>query len=157
MKNVKCYKKDYPRPQFVRENWMNLNGKWNFKFDDENIGEKESWYNGLNETVDINVPFAYQAPLSGVEDKTFHKIMWYSKKVVFTKNEKEKVLLHLEGADHIARVWVNGIFIGEHVGGYNRATFDVTNAVKNDEEALVVIRIEDDKTCTKPRGKQRWS
>ena len=156
MKNVKCYKKDYPRPQFVRENWMNLNGKWNFKFDDENIGEKEGWYNGLNETVDINVPFAYQAPLSGVEDKSFHKIMWYSKKVVFTKKENEKVLLHLEGADHIARLWVNGIFIGEHVGGYNRAPFDVTNAVKNNEEALVVIRIEDDKTCTKPRGKQRW-
>ena len=41
MKNVKCYKKNYPRPQFVRENWMNLNGKWDFKFDDENIGEKE--------------------------------------------------------------------------------------------------------------------
>ena len=100
--------------------------------------------------VYINVPFAYQAPLSGVEDKSFHKIMWYSKYITFTKKDDERVLLHLEGADYISRLWVNGIYIGEHIGGYNRATFDITNAVKDNEEALVVIRIEDDKACTKP-------
>ena len=156
MKNVKCYKKDYPRPQFVRDNWMNLNGKWNFRFDDADEGERSGWYKGFDNYVDINVPFAYQAPLSGVEDKSFHKIMWYSKNVTFSKKDNEHVLLHLEGADYISRLWVNGIYIGEHIGGYNRATFDITNAVKDNEEALVVIRIEDDKACTKPRGKQRW-
>ena len=156
MKNVKCYKKDYPRPQFVRNNWMNLNGTWNFRFDDADEGERSGWYKGFDNYVDINVPFAYQAPLSGVEDKSFHKIMWYSKNVTFSKKDNEHVLLHLEGADYISRLWVNGIYIGEHIGGYNRATFDITNAIKDNEEALVVIRIEDDKACTKPRGKQRW-
>ena len=88
MRNVKCYVKDYPRPQFVRNNWMNLNGKWNFKFDDANVGEKEGWYNGFETKEEINVPFAYQAPVSGIVDKTFHQVMWYSKKVKFTKKRK---------------------------------------------------------------------
>lgn len=156
MRNVKCYVKDYPRPQFVRNNWMNLNGKWNFKFDDANVGEKEGWFNGFETKEEINVPFAYQAPVSGIVDKTFHQVMWYSKKVKFTKKENENVLIHLEGSDHVTKLWCNGIFVGTHVGGYSRATFDITNAIKNDEEALIVIRIEDDKSCTKPRGKQRW-
>ena len=156
MRNVKCYVKDYPRPQFVRENWMNLNGKWNFKFDDNNVGEKQGWYKGFDNNQEINVPFAYQAPVSGIEDKTFHQIMWYSKTVKFSKKENEDVLLHLEGADHEAKVWCNGIYVGSHVGGYCRATFDLTNAVEDNKDALIVIRMEDDKSCTKPRGKQRW-
>ena len=41
---MKCYIKDYPRPQFVRTDWENLNGTWDFGFDDENAGEKEKWY-----------------------------------------------------------------------------------------------------------------
>ncbi len=156
MRNVKCYIKDYPRPQFVRQNWLNLNGEWNFRFDDQNIGEREEWYKGFDNCNKINVPFAYQAPVSGIDDKSFHQIMWYSRKVTFRKKENENVLLHLEGADHISRVWCNGVYIGEHVGGYCRATFDLTNAIKDNEEALIVIRMEDDKACTKPRGKQRW-
>ena len=156
MKNVKCYVKDYPRPQFVRNNWMNLNGKWEFRFDDKNEGEKQGWYKGFDTNEQINVPFAYQAPVSGIEDKSFHQIMWYSKKVKFNKKEDETVLIHLEGADYITRLWCNGVYIGQHIGGYSRATFDVSNAVKDGEEALIVIRIDDDKSCLKPRGKQRW-
>ena len=51
---MKCYIKDYPRPQFMRTDWENLNGTWDFGFDDENAGEKEKWYQG-NSTVPYTV------------------------------------------------------------------------------------------------------
>ncbi len=53
---MKCYKKDYPRPQFVRDNWMNLNGTWDFGFDDENRGEKEAWYEKFKERDRFRFP-----------------------------------------------------------------------------------------------------
>ena len=56
---MKCYKKDYPRPQFVRDNWVNLNGTWDFGFDDENCGEKEAWYEKFAGNRQIQVPFTY--------------------------------------------------------------------------------------------------
>lgn len=52
---MKCYKKDYPRPQFVRDNWQNLNGVWDFGFDDENEGEKECWC-GVRLPPVMNIP-----------------------------------------------------------------------------------------------------
>ena len=54
---MKCYIKDYPRPQFVRTDWENLNGTWDFGFDDENAGEKEKWYQEFKGDKKINVPF----------------------------------------------------------------------------------------------------
>ncbi|MFQ9394180.1 MAG: hypothetical protein ACLR2E_09015 [Lachnospiraceae bacterium] len=53
---MKCYKKDYPRPQFVRDNWVNLNGTWDFGFDDANQGEKEKWYEKFPGELKIEVP-----------------------------------------------------------------------------------------------------
>ena len=62
---MKCYKKDYPRPQFVRDNWVNLNGTWDFGFDDENCGEKEAWYEKFAGNRQIQVPFTYEtSPVS---------------------------------------------------------------------------------------------
>ena len=57
---MKCYIKDYPRPQFVRTDWENLNGTWDFGFDDENAGEKEKWYQEFKGDKKINVPFTYE-------------------------------------------------------------------------------------------------
>ena len=50
---MKCYIKDYPRPQFVRSSWENLNGAWRFRFDDQKIGKKENWFDGLKENQEI--------------------------------------------------------------------------------------------------------
>ncbi|MHA1486152.1 MAG: glycoside hydrolase family 2, partial [Promethearchaeota archaeon] len=72
---------EYPRPQFVREgNWINLNGEWDFSFDDADIGLKERWYkkeNSKNFDRKIMVPFCFQSKLSGIEDNSFHDIIWY--------------------------------------------------------------------------------
>ena len=50
---MKCYNKDYPRPQFVRKQWENLNGTWDFRFDDQNVGEREKWYKNFKRELDI--------------------------------------------------------------------------------------------------------
>ena len=63
---MKCYVKDYPRPQFVRNNWENLNGAWDFGFDDSNAGEAEKWYQNFKGDLTIQVPFTYETKLSGI-------------------------------------------------------------------------------------------
>jgi len=72
---------EYPRPQFVRiDNWINLNGEWDFAFDDKNKGLIERWY--LKESANnfdkkIIVPFCFQSKLSGIGDNSFHEVIWY--------------------------------------------------------------------------------
>ncbi len=71
---------EYPRPQFEREAWQNLNGSWQFEFDDENTGLAEQWFDaGRSFSRTIEVPFAYQTPLSGIHDTSFHDWVWYKR------------------------------------------------------------------------------
>ena len=73
---VKCYQKDYPRPQFVREDWFSLDGQWRFCFDDENMGEQKEYYKAFPENAAaIVVPYAYETPASGIKDEDIHGIM----------------------------------------------------------------------------------
>ncbi len=78
---MECYKKDYPRPQFVRENWENLNGTWDFGFDDDHVGEKEKWYVNFGGDKKIQVPFTYETKLSGIQDETRHDYIWYRRNI----------------------------------------------------------------------------
>lgn len=154
---MKCYIKDYPRPQFVRNNWENLNGTWDFGFDDANVGEKEKWYQEFKGDKKINVPFTYETKLSGIEDETRHDFVWYHRIITVdgTKLEKNRYILHFEGSDFITKVWVNGAYAGDHIGGYARASFDVTELVHDGENELTV-KVEDSYDPQQPRGKQRW-
>ena len=104
---------EYPRPQFRRENnWINLNGEWDFAFDDSNLGLKEKWYKeekAQNFTKKIIVPFCFQSGLSGIEDNSFHDIIWYKKEVNIPKEYlKKKKILHFGAVDHSCRVYING-------------------------------------------------
>lgn len=154
---MKCYKKDYPRPQFVRENWENLNGEWNFAFDDKNCGEKEKWYISFPEALKIQVPFTYETKLSGIQDETCHNQIWYERSITVNQEElnEHRLLIHFEGSDFCTKLWVNGQYAGEHKGGYSRFSFDITNMVKAGENALTV-KVEDSFDTQQPRGKQRW-
>lgn len=147
--------KSYPRPQLVRNNWVNLNGTWKFKFDSENMGVAECWYNAdLEKAQDIQVPFTYETKLSGINEETFHPIVWYQKNIEHKKNGK-RVILHFEGVDYDTKVWVNGKFVGTHKGAYARFSFDITEFL-NEGENRLTVRVEDSNSCVQPRGKQRW-
>lgn len=147
--------KDYPRPQLARENWVNLNGTWQFRFDDAREGERGLWYErGLGECGSIEVPFTYETAASGIKEEAFHPVVWYQRPMNHSASGK-RTLLHFEGVDYKAKVWINGRFAGEHVGAYARFSLDITELLV-DGENRITVRAEDSDSCAQPRGKQRW-
>ena len=103
---MKCYIKDYPRPQFVRKEWESLNGEWNFIFDDNDEGETKEYFKNFPINKKIIVPFTYETKLSGIEDENVHYIVWYNKKINIRKKEKEnnKIILNFEGSDYKTKI-----------------------------------------------------
>jgi beta-galactosidase/beta-glucuronidase len=156
--SLTSYRKEYPRPQFVREHWQNLNGEWDFRFDDENIGEREQWFNSFQGQLKIQVPFVYETKASGIEEPSFHPYIWYRRSVTVPADFAGKqVIIHFQAVDYVAKVWVNGQFVGRHEGGYAAFSFDIAPyLLASDEENQVVVKVEDSNDCTQPRGKQRW-
>lgn len=147
---------EYPRPQFVRKEWQNLNGQWNFAFDDENKGTKERWFDDTGKLDQvIQVPFVYQTELSGIDCQEVHDIVWYQKTFDWQR-EGRRCLLHFGAVDYHARVYVNGALAGEHTGGHTSFTLDITDLVHDGENNLTV-RVEDYHDDEEiPRGKQYW-
>lgn len=154
---MKCYLKDYPRPQFIRKEWENLNGEWNFLFDDNDEGETKKYFIDFPKKSIINVPFTYETKMSGIEDESIHYIVWYNKKINISKEQirNKKTILHFEGSDYITKVWVNGTYIGKNVGGYSRFSFDIEKYIIEGENDITV-KVEDSLSKDQPRGKQRY-
>ena len=101
---------EHPRPDFVRPLWVNLNGEWQFAFDDENVGQRENWQApGKAFDKKIIVPFCFQCEASGIADETYHPVLWYRRSFVLPEDfNRGRVLLHIGAADQIAEVMVNG-------------------------------------------------
>ncbi len=154
---MKCYIKDYPRPQFVRREWQNLNGEWNFIFDDNDEGETKKYFKEFPIDKKIIVPFTYETKLSGIEDESVHYIVWYNKKINISKEQLQnnKVILNFEGSDYKTKVWINGKYIGENIGAYSRFSFDIEKYVIEGENDIT-IKVEDSLSKDQPRGKQRY-
>ncbi|WHY74829.1 glycoside hydrolase family 2 protein [Fictibacillus enclensis] len=151
---------EYPRPQFQRDNWLNLNGEWNFIFDDENEGMNKIWYkNGLpEESLKIQVPFAYQCEESGIHQTAFHDVVWYERELLVPDEWKGKELyLHFGAIDYRSWVYVNGSLVGFHEGGHTSFSHNVTPYLNESNRNDLVIRVEDpSEDETIPRGKQYW-
>jgi beta-galactosidase/beta-glucuronidase len=137
---------EYPRPDFVRDSWLSLNGEWDFSFDDNCFDKR------------INVPFAYQSKQSGIGNTEFHNTVWYRKTFDIPSTMRGGlVLLHFGAIDYSCKVWVNGVFVTEHTGGYIGFYTDITDTVRFDESNIVVVRVEDDHSDLEMlRGKQFW-
>ncbi|EUJ26470.1 glycoside hydrolase family 2 protein [Listeria cornellensis] len=154
-------REEYPRPQFVRENWMNLNGEWEFAFDDGDVGLREGWFRGdVTFAKRIVVPFAYQTELSGIDDQAHHEIVWYKREFELDGDLDvgKEVKLHFGAVDYSASIFVNGQKVGEHDGGHTSFTLDITPFVTGGEAVTLVVRVFDpQKDETIPRGKQSWT
>ncbi len=145
----------YPRPDFRRECFTLLDGKWGFSFDDSNVGEKNGYYNGFNKQYDINVPFCYQCELSDVNDLDHHPYMWYETSFSVTEENLEKrVFINFGAVDYVAKVWLNGVFIGQHKGGNTSFSMEISDYIK--KENKLVVKAEDLDSTEQPRGKQYW-
>ncbi|MBL5000903.1 hypothetical protein CUZ91_1962 [Enterococcus xinjiangensis] len=101
-------KTEYPRPQFVRKKWQNLNGEWLFAFDDQCVGMKEKW-GSHPQYYDqkILVPFVYQCLESGINDQTPHDIVWYYREFDINKQDGQRAILHFGAVDYYADIFVN--------------------------------------------------
>lgn len=147
---------NHPRPQFRRDSWKDLNGEWDFKFDDDQLGTSEKWFKGFQPTHTIQVPFVYQSELSGIGDTKFHQVIWYQKKIKINVLPGKSYFLHFEGVDYECTLWVNGCFVGNHIGGNSRFEYDIAPFLTSSDN-LIVLRVQDDLTdMTIPRGKQYW-
>src|SRR6185503_12806751 len=145
---------EYPRPQFVRDEWINLNGEWEFAFDDKEVGLSEGWQDGRKLPGRITVPFAYQTELSGINDKSIHEVVWYARTFEFSEDWSGKdLLLNFSAVDYSSVIWVNGQEVGHNQGGHIPFQFDIAPYVKRGLNRLTV-RVEDRQDPQQPRGKQ---
>jgi len=148
---------EYPRPQFVRDQWLNLNGTWGFAFDDDDKGLAEKWFAGDSLSQEIIVPFTFQSPLSGIGSNDFHDIVWYQRAFdIPSAWLGQRLLLHFGAVDYRAWVWINGTFVTFHEGGHTPFSADITPFVK-EKDNQIVLRVEDfSEDVYQPRGKQYW-
>lgn len=149
---------EHPQPQFQREEWLNLNGTWEFEFDDANVGLKENWAGGGKRfSRNIIVPFCFESPAGGIGDPSFHPWIWYRRSFTVPAAWKGKrVWLRFQAVDYRAWVWVNGQYAGFHEGGSTPFGFDISEKLKPGAN-LVTVRVEDPPTDRSiPRGKQYW-
>ncbi|WP_291585159.1 glycoside hydrolase family 2 protein [Bacteroides sp.] len=141
---------EYPRPIMERNEWFNLNGLWEYAIT-QTGADKPSVYDGQ-----ILVPFVIESSLSGVQKSLGkEKELWYSRKFSLPSGWKGKnILLHFGAVDWKTDVWVNGVKIGEHTGGFTPFCFDITSALKKGNNVLDVKVWDPTDDGTQPRGKQ---
>lgn len=143
--NIKIPRGEYPRPQFVRESWMSLNGEWDFSFGTDDFDRK------------IIVPYVYQSSRSGIGLNDVCDVVWYRKRFELPREMKGKrILLHFGAVDYLCQVWVNGQHQITHEGGHISFEMEITKALLEEENVITVMvqdRVED---LEMPRGKQFW-
>jgi beta-galactosidase/beta-glucuronidase len=141
---------DYPRPQLARADWLNLNGLWDYAITPDSV-EKLPPFTGK-----ILVPFPVESALSGVmTNLDEHSKLWYRRSFSVPASWRgQRVRLHFGAADWRCEVWVNGREIGQHQGGYDAFTFDITDALQWGSTNEISVCVTDPTEGDQPRGKQ---
>jgi glycosyl hydrolase family 2 len=140
---------EYPRPQMVRKEWMNLNGLWEFA----TIDQVKDPPIGKELPDRILVPFCVESALSGVMKHADR--VWYRRTFEVPQDwSGKRVLLHFGAVDYESTIWVSGKQIGTHRGGYDAFTFDITDALKRDDPQELIVGVVDTTSDSQPRGKQ---
>lgn len=147
---------EHPRPDRLREQWINLNGVWDFEIDNEKIGLEQKFYNRerLNQT--ITVPFSPESALSGIGQTDFIKAVWYRRDIEIPAEwQGKRVILHIDACDHTTRVFVNGKSVGDaHKGGYTSFSYDITDALSNKNNYITIYAEDDIHSGKQFSGKQ---
>lgn len=158
---MNCFTKtdSHPNPICARPNFCLLDGNWEFGFDRDNVGLQQNWQECSSFPLQIQVPFVYQAPRSGIGSAETCSTVWYRRTVRLPKAMQDKtVFLHIGAADYHTTVWVNGRLAGTHCGGYSSFQLDITHLLRQEEENVLTIRVYDDAYDQgQIRGKQMWA
>ena len=145
---------EYPRPQFVRDDWLCLNGEWGFEIDQGDSGI----HRGLPErelSDAITVPFCPESELSGIGNHDYYNAVWYRRSATIPAAwAGRRVLLRFQAVDYDSTVWVNGEEVGRHRGGFSPFSCDISEVAGAGDDITIVLRARDDGQSPQPRGKQ---
>lgn len=147
---------EYPRPQFERNAWINLNGEWTYSFDFGGSGLEREWFKSTGFDQKIIVPFCPESKLSGVEYKDFINHMWYHRTISIPQDWANKqVLLNFGAVYYKSEIYIDGVFAARHFGGTSSFQVDITPYVKAGQTHNLVVYVESDVRSThQPSGKQ---
>ncbi len=151
---------EFPRPQFDRGDaaWLNLNGAWAYETDRGLSGEARGlWKCDAVFGETITVPFCRESVLSGIGDTDFCEGVWYQKKLTLPEGwAGKRVLLHIGACDWKTKLWVNGQYLGDHLGGYVAFSYDITAALVSGENVITIGVTDHLRTHNQPGGKQSF-
>ena len=144
---------EYPRPQMRRENWMNLNGLWEYSVLNR-TAPGPTGYDGF-----VLVPFCLESALSGVGTGISpDQRIWYRRTFTIPSHwEGKRVMLNFGAVDYEATVWINQALVGSHKGGFDPFTFDISDYLKNGVNEIQVSAWDPTNSAEIPTGKQRLS
>ncbi len=147
---------EHPNPNFKRNDYIILNGQWDFEFDFGNSGKERNLFDvDAQFSKKINVPFCPESELSGIGYKDFMAAVWYKRTVEITEEQlKGKAFIIFGAVDFHASVYVNGAFAGEHFGGYTSFRIDATKFLKAGKNTITVCAQDDTRSPLQARGKQ---
>jgi hypothetical protein len=147
---------EHPRPDFQRANWLNLNGRWQFRFDKENCGLSEKWFGSQADFLrTIIVPFPWGSPLSKLRDEA--ALGWYARTVRAPAQwQGQRVFLVISASDWETQAWLDGEPVGVHQGGYTPFEFELTPRLKPGQDHKLVVRVDDVARAFKLEGKQGY-
>lgn len=147
---------EYPRPQFERTDWINLNGTWTYEFDFSKSGQERSLFTSKGFEQPITVPFCPESPLSGIGHKDFINAMWYHRELSVPAHWQGKhILLNFGGVDYMSVVYIDGKKAFTHYGGSSSFSIDITRYVQPGSTHDLVVYVEDDlRSQLQTAGKQ---
>ena len=147
---------EYPRPQFERQDWVNLNGEWTYRFDFVGEGVEKRLYESKGFDGKITVPFCPESKLSGVEYTDFINNIWYQREIQMPAAWAGKnIKLNFGAVYYNSEIYIDGRLAGRHFGGSTSFAVDVTKFLADGKShSLVVHAYSDTRTCLQPAGKQ---
>lgn len=147
---------EYPRPQFQRAAWQNLNGAWTFTFDPGKSGMERGLAQSAGFDQEIIVPFCPESALSGVAYTDFIEMMWYHRPLnVPAAWQGKRIILHFGAVDFESEVFIDGQSVGRHWGGTASFSYDISRYVTPGQTHNLVVYVRDEvRSGNQPGGKQ---
>ena len=147
---------EHPRPDRLRQDWLNLNGVWDFEIDNAKVGLEKKFYERDSLDGKITVPFSPETVLSGVGHTDFMNAVWYRRNIEIPAAwAGKRVLLHIDACDYTTRVFVNGKKVGaSHKGGYTSFSYDITDFLAEKDNYITVYAEDDIRSGKQFAGKQ---
>jgi hypothetical protein len=149
---------EHPRPDFLRADWVNLNGRWQFAFDAAGRGERLNWHRdpaAMPSAHRVLVPFSWGSPASGVPDSA--DVAWYARPVTVPAAwAGRRVFLVVGASDWRTSAWLDGRPLGTHQGGYTPFSMELTAGARPGAAQRLVLRVDDTDHPFKLEGKQGY-